>query len=512
MLVVAISLQTSCTDQIVEQRGDEKVSGNLLLRLSISRRDMTRSGKPQGGEDGDGRENGQHHENDIDKVILFCYTSAAGINAPDDTPVERLAVVQDVNFHPVEMSGSISTEILVKAYQYRPRPNDQFVVVTNCDNFQATTLGQLRNHIVLQTFLPSNSGGKDNYKLFVMSNEGNSTMVTHEGTEDDPHIVTIDIERMAARIDFCVDGSTVDGESLNFEASDKNTVVGNVLVSHARVLNGMKNPSYLIKRDAESATSPISYLADEVTPTTRYVCEPTTWSKTSATDDNLLAWFGESRHALANVQQHAWFSDKDKVHTATTGDGFNTGTTHDTQNNLHYYVLDYVNENTMTPTGTTGRTATAIALNAIYQPKEVYKLDAEDNLVEDTEYSRGKTFWRCRAIVREYDETQSPCFSSLAAAEAYKASHPEIVSEIEKYTDARCYYIVYLRHDNSPDSPYITPMEFGIVRNNIYRLKVGFTGPGYAQIPEETDINPEGIRPYIFVRKWYKIVHPEIVI
>lgn len=516
VLVGLTGMVASCADADAipapEPEAPVQAGGNLLLRISMAKSGTTRGGVPQGGEDGDGREDGQHHENDIDNVLVFRYTSTQGINAPDNTPVSLLAAIPNVNFHPTG-DDDLTAVVVVRSYMYTPNLNDQFVVVANTDNFQAGTLGALRNHIVQQTFLPSNQGSKDAYKLFTMSNEGNSRLEYHTGTEDDPHIVDVDIERMAARIDFCIDGSTVDGQVRNFEARDKDTRVGNVLVSHVRVLNGMLNPTYLIKREAESATSAMTYLADEVTPTTRYVCEPTTWRKPSATDSDLLTWFGDSRHALASQLQHAWFTDKDKVHTSGMGDGFSTGTSYDSQNHLNYYVLDYVNENTMTPAATTGRTTTAIAINAVYQPAVVYAtLDADGNPVVDAEYRRGQTFWRFRPMVSEYDETQSPCFSNLAAAQAYKALRTDVTGEITEYTQGRCFYIVYLRHDNSPDSPYITPMEFGIVRNNIYRLRVSFTGPGFALIPEETEINPEGIRPYIYVRKWYRIIHPEIEI
>lgn len=517
-LLFCAALFVSCSKDDVEyvdmQEQNEAMQQDtrsfLALRITIGTERNTRA-VPTGGEDGDHRENGQHHENDINNIVVFKVNGSV-VTGADNLPVTKVAFVPDVDFHPGNATGNITTEINLSPYtDYTYSHGDHFIVAANMGNIAASTLGELRDKLVTDAWLTASSGVIGDFHGFVMSNESESRYTDGSGSPEDPRMIHVNIERVAARVDFCIDGSVVDGSSRKFDAKDKNQKVGNVLVSHARILNGMMKPTYLIKRLAENSSSSKFYLADEITPTTRYVCEPNTWNKPTATEDDFLQWFGNSRHSLAYNQQHAWFTDKDKVHTSASGNGFTTGTTLDPHSNLNYYVLGYVNENTMTPEATTGKTATAVALNAIYEPLTVYgSLDADGNPVEDDTYTRGQTFWRFRPITAEYDETTALYFSSRSAAEAYQTLHGEIVSEINEYTSARCYYIVYLRHDNSPVSPYVTPMEFGIVRNNIYRLKVSFTGPGYSSIPENTEVQPEGIKPYIYVKKWYYIEHPTI--
>ena len=53
-----------------------------------------------------------------------------------------------------------------------------------------------------------------------------------------------------------------------------------------------------------------------------------------------------------------------------------------------------------------------------------------------------------------------------------------------------------------------TLMEFGIVRNNIYRVQVSkISGPGTVK-PDPR--NPEYLKAIIYVRKWREVTHPVI--
>lgn len=490
---------------------DEVKNPLLTLHISIGEKYTPVRGIPTGGEDGDNRENGQYQENDINDISVFRFHGSI-VTATDETMVEKLAYVPDVNFHPDETSGIITATVDLTPYtDYNFKAGDHFIVVANMgDVAYPNTLGKLRDFLVENAWTGTDGAQKKTYNNFVMSNEKESQYTEGSGTPEDPRIIHVDIERVASRIDLCIDGSTIDGSSRRWEARDNNTKVGDVIVSHARVINLMKQPTYLIKRLAKNKTEKPDYLGYEVTPTQYYVVEPHTWLKGSATAANLKDWYGDTRQSEANRLQHQWFRDHDKIHVGS-GDGFTTGTTYDPDFDANYYVVDYANENTMTPEATSGKTTTAVGLYAIYQPAVIYSsLDEDGTPVEDDTYQRGQTFWRYRPITAEYDETKALYFSDKTAAEDYMALHTDVVAEINEYQFARCYYVVYLRHDNSPVSPYVTPMEFGIVRNNIYRLKVGFTGPGYTHIPEDTDITPEGIKPYIYVKRWYYIEHPEI--
>lgn len=512
-LVVVAILMVACstselTPEIVES---ESRNGCFILRLTIDGVAFSTraTGIPSGGENGDGLRPGLHHENDINNISLFYFNAGPlGINGSNSTPVHKLAFVENIDFHPTEGQMNVTRDVDITGINYTYTPDDQFIVVANAGSIGATTLGELRNHLIAVPWTSSPDGLKANYTNFAMTSANPSHYHGGKGTKEDPRIIMVDVERTAARIDFCTDGSTISGQTLKYSVFDgkPEQKVGEMYLSHIRPFNLMSEPTYLAKRLSEGQDATKNYLADETTPTTLYVEEPHTWMKNNPSEALLNSWFGASRYG---VMTDSWFNSR-PVHVSPTGNGYTNGTSVDIIDGDTYYVLDYTNENTMTPECTTSSTVTGIAMKGVYKPLNVFNaLDADGMPVVDESYAYGQTFWRCRPVTTVYDETQALYFSSETVCQQYVDAHPTQIYEVLKYDNAICYYVVFLRHDNSPDSPYITPMEFGIVRNNIYRLRVDFTGPGYNEIPDET-VDPEGVKPYIYVRKWYYIEHPVI--
>lgn len=514
LMVAALASSCASNDDLAEE--DAK-NGGLVLRLRLDNTKTMRGikGNPSGGEGGDGWRQGEHHENDIESLTLFYYNHSDGINAPEGTPVTKITHINNVGFHPT--ADNTTAEIELSPLLYHHQAHDQFLVCVNTEDINAATLGDLRDMITDYAWKPSLDGVKANFTNFVMSNERNSSFYQRQGTREDPDVIDISVERIMARLDFCVDGSVVDGTTLRYVASDgmANRKVGDVYLSHVRAFNVMQPAQipYLIKRLADvNDPLSVSYLDDEWDPATRLVVEPRTWDKNTP---DIESWYRGTAFHYATDLGDGWFRDADRVHVSDEGNGFTNGIStdaHDAHDIQHYYVLDYANENTMAPAYTTNATTTGMLLKAVYMPVKVYKqgLDPKEP-EEDTDYVKGQTFWRYRPISQQYDETKAFCFSSKEAAEAYMNATPEVAAEITKYEDGKCYYPVFLRHDHFYEDPDINLMEYGIVRNNIYRLKVEFSGPGYPKL-EDIEVNPDGIRPYIFVRRWYKIYHPEIEI
>ena len=70
-----------------------------------------------------------------------------------------------------------------------------------------------------------------------------------------------------------------------------------------------------------------------------------------------------------------------------------------------------------------------------------------------------------------------------------------------------CYYYLYLRHSNNVAVVHNT-MEFGIVRNNLYRFMLtSVTGPG---TPTLDPRDPEELKARVYVKKWLMVEHPPI--
>lgn len=88
---------------------------------------------------------------------------------------------------------------------------------------------------------------------------------------------------------------------------------------------------------------------------------------------------------------------------------------------------------------------------------------------------------------------------------------------IRAYENGLCYYHYWIRHSND-NTTEAAIMEFAIVRNNIYKLRVlSFSGPGEPE-PGDPNIDPPGdpdeewqIKVQISVKPWNLISHPAIV-
>lgn len=567
LLFVAFTalLLTGCAgrDALVEEvLPQEEGTVELCLNIGVGNAQASRS--PLGGEDGDGREMGQHHENDVNKLLIFYYNSPAGISAADETTVKKLAYLKDANEillaqakadeaknsainddpacpHPSAIPYLQKT-LLLSAEQtnyYTYKQDDHYIVITNMDEFAPANLGELRDYLVTKPWT-THSSSIGGYNNFVMSNEHESFCnYAGEGTKEDPYKIVVTIERVAARIDFAFDPAVTTQTTLgavpvlHYDAKDTPkggglTKYGDVNLTHVRPFNVMQaketplQGSFLIKRSATPAsTSDYTYLKPEnaydgsASSTFPLVIEPTTWGKLSADDAKRESWYGDTRSSL--VDEYYASDDNYKVHHATANDGFDDGLS--TDGGINYYVLDYANENTMRVDESLKDFATGYILRAVYVPLTVYEgvwsgSPLTMTSITTVSYTAGTTFYRYRPLVKEFDESQARYFTKEADATEYGRQQLEktgVPYVIETYTNGVCYYPAYIRHDNAGGSPNVTPMEFGVVRNNIYRLKVTFSGPGYTT-PEIQNTEPLGIKPYIYTRPWYKVVHEEITI
>ena len=87
------------------------------------------------------------------------------------------------------------------------------------------------------------------------------------------------------------------------------------------------------------------------------------------------------------------------------------------------------------------------------------------------------------------------------------------VAGATKYTNGTCYYRYYIRHSNNGVLGEMGIMEFGIVRNNIYRLSIDGIGVIGSPDPEPEDPKDldEYLRIRIEVKQWALRRHEQII-
>lgn len=479
---------------------------------------------PYGGENGDGREEGINNENTIYDATFFVFNGGSRLT-PDDTEYG----INAAGTTPILLSQYIGHGLIVDntASIRIPRipisTTTQVVVVVNMGDLTTapiTTLGELRDYIGFASM--ANHVDPELCDRFVMTEAAPSTMTNISGgiTPDNPIVFNCDVQRMAARIDWCwYPHSSIDAEGhLVIPAKNReDNTIADVTITNVRIFNRMQQIPYLLKRVTlpNSGTASFSYLAREQVNAellpTNYVLEPTFNDKNLIISQNpnhakLAEWYGISRFGQLdeNVSLHPeQINLNERVIRSLRFDAAST--------NLNGIILGYTNENTMPASYYHNAYCTGLLFEAIYTPRMVIRHNSEGEWIPDETYTAGATFWCYKAIDFADGKLQYYCFASAAEALYFQSKHETLMTgEITRYQDARCYYAYWLQHAGATGNTELYPMKYGIVRNNIYRVAIRtIAGPG-ATTPETTVTN-ENIEPYIYVKPWNIRVLDEII-
>lgn len=403
----------------------------LQVKVTVEGSGDTRASRaatePKGGEDGDGREQGINKENDVNSLTVLLYKSGKDDLSEADATIDYVYTFTNLN-KVTTSSGSDAT------YTTVPREIDasivdknyHVIVIANADDMTSRCKGKISEVRDLQmSKVCTRDADITKFSNFIMSSKKDAKIdFTKEGSETDPYVVNVDIERLAARIDI-IPTATFDGTShcYYYNVMDGTNVVGGFKLESVTPTKVMTKGEYLIKRvSSDKAVSSVTYFGleakDADNKATNYVVCPWTKNRTGLT----LAE-AEGPASLYNVKK------------TTVGEAS--------------YILDYVMENTTTD-------------------------NAED-------YSTGLIFKGKYYEETEWDATmKQPKAGSIGKEKEYT------------YT---------LRHSDPSGSGTTTdPMHFGVVRNNIYQVKV-----------EGVEGKSKGIKLTIHVVPWAHYDHGEVI-
>lgn len=408
----------------------------LQVKVTVEGSGDTRASRattgPQGGEEGDGRETGINHENDVNSLTVLLYKSDKDDLSDDNATIDYVYTFTGLNKETTS-SGKDAT------YTTGPREIDaaivgkkyHVIVIANADDMTSKCKGQKIKDVrdLQMSKVCTRDADITKFSNFIMSSKKDARIdFTTEGSETNPYLVTVDIERLAARIDIIPNATYDDtGKGYYYNVMDGTNVVGGFKLESVTPTKVMTSGEYLIKRvSPDAAVSKVTYYGEEeMNPTTKastnYVVCPWTKVRIGLTLSN-----AEGPASLYNVKMTTSTS-------TTVGEAS--------------YILDYVMENTTT-----------------------------DN---DEAYSTGLIFKG-----KYYEETEWD-----ATKKQPKASAPGKDKE----------YTYTLRHsDPSGSGTKADPMHFGVVRNNIYQVKV-----------EGVKGKSKGLTLTIHVRKWATYTHEE---
>lgn len=408
----------------------------LQVKVTVEGSGDTRASRattgPQGGEDGDVREKGINKENDVNSLTVLLYKSDKDDLSEADATIDYVYTFTNLN-KVTTSSGRDAT------YTTVPREIDasivgknyHVIVIANADDMTSRCKGKISEVRDLQmSKVCTRDADITNFSNFIMSSKTDAMIdFTKEGSETNPYVVNVDIERLAARIDIIPNATYVDTDKgYYYNVMDGKNVVGGFKLESVTPSKVLTKGEYLIKRvSPNAAVSAVTYFGletkDAANKATNYVVCPWSKDRTGLTLSN-----AEGPASLYNV--------KETTSTSTTvGEAS--------------YILDYVMENTTTD-------------------------NAEAN-------STGLIFKGKYYESSEWDATSKQPKAGFAGAE-------------KKYTYT-------LRHsDPSGSGTTADPMHFGVVRNNIYQVKV-----------DGVEGKSKGIKLTIHVVPWAHYDHGEVI-
>lgn len=425
----------------------------LQVKVTVDGSGDTRASRadkgPDGGEDGEGRETAFENEYKVNNVCVFLYSSTKGIS-DGDAKIEQAFYFEK----PTEKPSGAKFD---KVYTFEKKQCTPIVVTTayhvlvvaNAGDITLTYLNKKLSEL-RDVHLPAFDSTS---KYFIMTSEKDATTeltsaggnATGDGTEANPLTVNVDIERLAARIDIdpgdgeYVDSSTKPGTgTYAFDVKDvSNNLVGGFVLESILPYNKLTSGEFCIKRVGDKAGTSLTYLGNE-----------NTVSETDKTATNYVI--------------DPWTSGK------------NTGST---PSGLTYNVRKLNDAGWPSATG--------------YLPvKKVLGSTSSSFFVLD--YAMENT---------TFDNSEEYATGLVFKGKYYELSDWDATNKQPKpgKSGTDKYYTYTIRHSDPTGAGSKTaPMYYGIVRNNIYRIKIeGVVG------------EKKGMVLKIAVKKWAKYTHAE---
>lgn len=519
--------------------GGMSASSYVSLSFASQQSTPTRS-NPTGGEQGDEDETGQDYENKIKSAVAFFYQGSGtdGVNSNGNTPI-KAAVSFNVGS---TMSGDCKYTTTPQQVDLDDGTYNVLVVANPGADWwtgQSLTLADVRNHIQTTAWTASGS----DYSDFVMTSAADATLTLESNPENDPAKAEVNVERMAARLDYKAEAS--------YTCTDPAYTGATVEITGAALVNNLTAGSYIIKRVADDVNGTnLSYLgnetADENGAATNYVLDPWTaskngnlygtWFMNGSSDPNEWAGYVQPGTSVSDGWLRIGYTLENTTAADAAGSDYSTGVVFKAKFNPQG-VANYQNGATFFALGTHLFASMEDMMTYVYGADFSQfddKIDACDNWAAvknfaasllDNDPSGYKAFllgqdeaqdlaqvkeslkWKAYMLNKcGYSASLNNNVYSVTLDQNEDTSTREALQPYgtRTYEDATCYYTWWVRHSNDNDDTKKGIMEYAIVRNNIYKLTVNSIYSLGGPVPGED----ENIILDVYVNDWL-LLEPE---
>lgn len=522
-LALTLSLFAACSVDDADSSATEKNNGTAYLSIAINVADETGEGSraasraydtdteqkgPSGGETGDGTRKGENWENKVNNVTMLIYKSQKTDLTDTDATIldafyfDAAATGQDGTNKIVNKDNTNRTYLLLTTKIPLSYLDDDYhlLLIANAGDlttkWRGRTIGQFREATFTWDKIITPIAGahdafhkvKDNksveggYENFVMVSSEDVDFKTDlkkkdkngdfDGSKEKPYIVEADICRLAARIDFCPNPQNLEeykeetgypfvspkaSVGYCYDIKDGTKLVGGFSLEYVVPYNQLQAEEYYVIHGKEDKTSESKFfdsLSKITTPF--YIVDPQSASKASLSADK---W------KFKGTQKTDWLTHTDK----------------DNMFKEFYAIRDGEGEDTDDKQlGSDGNKESKVRLS--------YKFYTVDYVQENTSYDNNPDYATCLLFKgKKYKKSQ------------WDATKHEPL-EAQKNNGKDTVYTYVIRHvDPNGTATTADKMYYGIVRNNIYRVRL-----------ESISGKDDGIKCSVNVRKWYKTVHDEV--
>ena len=541
-------------------------TGSAFIQLSFGMADAqgTRA-NPDGGEDGDGLEAGQSNENRVSTAVAFLFDANVTVNGGASTPVTP---VYFPSVNPTAEGGTgIDAVYETNPVQTTVENGDyNVIVVANpgdnrwWEQAENQTLGAVRDHIQQKAWTEETNGDYTNF-LMSSADEPTEKLTINNNSESEPAKVTVNVERMAARVDYLANNKYTCTDPMYEDAT--------VEITGATIVNRLTAGSYLLKRVAGDVQGTnLKYLGLETATgenmlAKNYVLDPwTAWK----TQQNLTGMHfpvdGESVAASALYDPQTYIPKRSdnpedwagycKAGVDATEDNYLRvgyaleNTTGKLETSLNYNT-GIVFKAQFHPVGVNGYTdgQTFFTYNGVIYPMLTDMMGQLNNQEDFSTYTdkaiNALTDWNgLKSFAASFvsdptgyadyltefaNEHSTDVFTANAEELTWKYYLNNELSVVEDaqngpqinqngvetraklyasskellrtYYNGQCYYIWWLRHSNDGDDETNGVMEYAVVRNNIYKVSVNSIYSLGGDIPDNQQLDAR-----VYVNKW----------
>lgn len=450
-------LVTACKDDTLpaSPAEEEEAGSGVYVSVVVNTGGSNASRVPTPGEGGDGPQAGTVEESTVHDLNVFFFQGDDGINSDANTKITHcLYFSQDNN----NLFGGIGQG---DYYSATEDVSDKLQIGETYNVLVIANAGDLRNNEELKTlsglrdYQVSGTITNDGYFLMSSESESDASIEIKANTPATAEPVSVNIERMTARVDYKI------AQSYTTDSGDK------VTIKNATLVNKHETSPYVFKRVSKNIEnlSDIEYLGNEAVTgniASNYVLDPYT-----ASNDLTKRMYGMRFANFEDWNQSAVWKEL--------------------QVSPDYTRLEYTEENIVTVDVVAAQRSTyctGIVFKAQYIPKGF-----EDK--QDKSF-----YWYSGKAYASWDE--------IGIAGLTESNYEDY--GVIYYREGICYYTYWIRHADDDNPDVISPMEYAIVRNNIYQLQINSISKIGGNTPQdEVDLN---IR--IYVCAWEDIMTSDI--